>query len=291
MVARIDRDAAAEVDHGAIDQLHRLGIELHDVLRRLHRGAEGRELADAEHLARLDRRRLQFERGGEGERAFRAHQQPRQIVPSGGAGGRRQRVDVVAADAAKLLRETARRSPPPPRAPSARSRWISSAMPAGTSAPRLSRQQTETVLRAIRQDRVDRPHVVRHQPVADRLRAAGVVARHAADGAARVRRGIDREEQAVLRAAPSFRCPSTRPGSTSAVRASGSTCSTRRRCFEQSMTSARFTVWPHWLVPPPRGSTGTPSSRAIASAAATSSIASRHDHADRLDLIDRASVA
>ena len=35
-----DRDAAAEVDHGAIDQFHRLGVQLHDVLRRLH-GAGG----------------------------------------------------------------------------------------------------------------------------------------------------------------------------------------------------------------------------------------------------------
>jgi hypothetical protein len=41
-----------------------------------------------------------------------------------------------------------------------------------------------------------------------------------------------------------------------------------------SITSARFTVWPHWLVPPPRGSTGTPSSRAVDSAAATSPISS-----------------
>ena len=45
----------------------------------------------------------QFERGGERQRALRPHQQPRQVVASGGARGRRQRVDVVAADAAKLL--------------------------------------------------------------------------------------------------------------------------------------------------------------------------------------------
>ena len=32
------------------------------------------------------------------------------------------------------------------------------------------------------------------------------------------------------------------------------------------MTSATPVVWPHWLVPPPRASTGTPRSRAIASA-------------------------
>ena len=42
-----DRDAAAEVDHRAIDQLHRFGIERNQMLRRLHRGAKRRELADA----------------------------------------------------------------------------------------------------------------------------------------------------------------------------------------------------------------------------------------------------
>ena len=45
--------------------------------------------------------------------------------------------------------------------------------------------------------------------------------------------------------------PSTMPGSTRRRRASASTCSTRRRYFEQSITSARLTVCPHWLVPPP----------------------------------------
>ena len=100
-----DRDAAAEIDHRAIDQFHRLGIELHDMLRRLHRVAECRELADAEQLARLDRLQRQFERGGEGERAFRTHQQPRQVLLPGEARDRRQHVDVVAADAAKLRGE------------------------------------------------------------------------------------------------------------------------------------------------------------------------------------------
>ena len=84
-----------------------------------------------------------------------------------------------------------------------------------------------------------------------------------------------------------FSCASTSPGSTSAVRAAGSTCSTRLRYLAQSITSARFTVWPHWLVPPPRGSTGTPCSRAIASVAAHVVDGSRHDDADRLDLVDR----
>ena len=67
-----------------------------------------------------------------------------------------------------------------------------------------------------------------------------------------------------------LRCWSTMPGSTVAVCASTSMSSTRRRCLEQSSTTARFTVCPHWLVPPPRASTGTPCSRATASVAARS---------------------
>src|SRR5579875_3708214 len=56
----------------------------------------------------------------------------------------------------------------------------------------------------------------------------------------------------------------TSPGSTSAVPAAASIARMRRRCLLQSMTSARLTVWPHWLVPPPRASTGTPCAGAIA---------------------------
>ncbi len=68
-----------------------------------------------------------------------------------------------------------------------------------------------------------------------------------------------------------FSAPSVTPGSTSTEPAATSISSTRRKYLEQSITSARFTVWPHWLVPPPRASTGMPASRAIAMAAATSS--------------------
>ncbi len=61
------------------------------------------------------------------------------------------------------------------------------------------------------------------------------------------------------------------PGSTVAVPACGSTCSTLRKCLVLSTTSAAPVVWPHWLVPPPRGSTGTCISRATARAVAMSS--------------------
>jgi hypothetical protein len=45
----------------------------------------------------------------------------------------------------------------------------------------------------------------------------------------------------------------------------------RFRWREQSSTSPVLIVWPFCDVPPPRGVTATPSSRAIAIAAATSS--------------------
>ena len=151
----------------------------------------------------------------------------------------------------------------------------------------IVRHRAETMPRAVGQDRVDRPHVVRHQAITDRLRAAGVVARHAADGAARMGRGIDREEQPV----PAQRGVQVRRARGRArpapCAAAGSTCSTRRRCFEQSITSARFTVWPHWLVPPPRGSTGMPCLARDRQRGGDVVDGLRHDHAERLDLVDR----
>ena len=60
------------------------------------------------------------------------------------------------------------------------------------------------------------------------------------------------------------------PGSTTQLRLSTSSDTIDRRYLEQSTTSARPTAWPHCDVPPPRGSTGTPCSRAIAIAASMS---------------------
>ena len=50
---------------------------------------------------------------------------------------------------------------------------------------------------AVGQDRLDRPHIVAHGAVADRARAAAVVARHAAERRPVGGRDVDREEQAV----------------------------------------------------------------------------------------------
>ena len=94
------RVVARQLDHRAIDQLDRGRAELDDVLRRIHRLVEGREMADAEHPVRRDRLQVQFDLAEKGERAFRADQQMRHVVA-----GVVDHVDVVAADPAQQLRE------------------------------------------------------------------------------------------------------------------------------------------------------------------------------------------
>ena len=110
---------------------------------------------------------------------------------------RPQRVDVVAADAAQQLGETrrylvglalAQRPHPPHQCLIARR----SADPF-----EVRRRFREAHPLAVGQHGVDGADIVDHVAVADRPRAAAVVARHAADGGARSRRWIDREEQAV----------------------------------------------------------------------------------------------
>ncbi|CKY83135.1 Uncharacterised protein [Mycobacterium tuberculosis] len=61
------------------------------------------------------------------------------------------------------------------------------------------------------------------------------------------------------------------PGSTTQVRFSTSREMILFRYFEVSSTMPLLTVWPHCEVPPPRGVTMRPSSRAIAIARSASS--------------------
>jgi hypothetical protein len=68
-----------------------------------------------------------------------------------------------------------------------------------------------------------------------------------------------------------FSSSSTMPGSTTQVRASGSTDSRRWQYFVQSMTTAVLVHWPPRLVPPPRDSTGAWCRAHTASAAAPAS--------------------
>ena len=97
------RDLAAKRQHGAIDQFHRDGTKLHQMLGGIHRLVEAAEMADAEHLVADHRPQLQFDPGGEGERPFRSHQQMRHVV---GGVARHQRIEIVAADAALHFRKS-----------------------------------------------------------------------------------------------------------------------------------------------------------------------------------------
>ena len=72
-------DVARQLDQRAIDHLDGHGAQLDDVLRRLHRLAEGGEVADAERLVLRQRRKLQLDAPRDGERPFRAAQQGGEI--------------------------------------------------------------------------------------------------------------------------------------------------------------------------------------------------------------------
>jgi hypothetical protein len=65
----------------------------------------------------------------------------------------------------------------------------------GRVGPKVVRDGAKTVAGAVSQDGIDGTHVIGHQPVTDRLRSAGIVPGHAANGAAGMCRGIHREEQ------------------------------------------------------------------------------------------------
>ena len=69
-----------------------------------------------------------------------------------------------------------------------------------------------------------------------------------------------------------FKSSSTMPGSTTQRRPGTSSSTMRFRFFEQSTINESFTACPHCDVPPPRASTLTPSSRAMAMARLAASI-------------------
>ena len=71
------------------------------------------------------------------------------------------------------------------------------------------------------------------------------------------------------------------PGSTRAVRASGSMSMTWCRWREKSMQTATLQPWPARLVPPPRATIGASCSRQMRTASTTSSPDARIDDADR----------
>ena len=64
------RVVARQLDHRAVDQLDRRRAQLDDVLGRVHRLVEAREMADAEDPVRRDRLEVELDLGEEGEGAF-----------------------------------------------------------------------------------------------------------------------------------------------------------------------------------------------------------------------------
>ena len=102
MIGLEHRDLAPQRQHGAVDQFHRDRAQFHQMLGRIHRLVKTAEMADAQHLVADHRPQLQFDLRGEGQRAFRSHQQMRQIVRRI---ARHQRVEIVAADPALHFRE------------------------------------------------------------------------------------------------------------------------------------------------------------------------------------------
>jgi len=88
-------DLAREAEHGAIDELDRDRPKLDDVLRHVHRPVEAAEMAGADRALADERRKLELDRGGKGERALGADQDMREIEV---VAARRERIEIVAAD-------------------------------------------------------------------------------------------------------------------------------------------------------------------------------------------------
>ena len=169
--------------------------ELDDVLGRVHRRMEAAEMAGTDCAPAEQRRQLQLDPGGEAERAFRAHQDVREIeVVAAG----HERVEVVAADTAQHFREARLDLVGLARADRAAGRAQAAAAASRRAGRRVpARTGPKCAARAVRQHHVDRHTLSTRVAVAQRARAAGIVADHAADGGARGGRDVDREPQAV----------------------------------------------------------------------------------------------
>ena len=192
----IDRDGTPQIDHGAIHQLHRFRHQGNKMLRCFHRLAEARELANAQNLARLDRPQLQIQRRRKGQSALRPHQQPRQATAPRRPRRRCQRFNIIAAHAAELFGEAGSDFLSLPRTKRAQALdQISNA--ARHLSAQIIRQIAKAEPRPIRQQRINRQHIIGHQSVADGFGPAGIIRRHAANGAALPGGRVHRIENAL----------------------------------------------------------------------------------------------
>ena len=165
-----------------------IGPELDDVLRRRHRFVETAEMAGADGAAAEQRRKFQFDRGREGQRAFGADQQMREIDRRSCRGRwrrdcSRRRGAALSGNAVRSRRLRARR-------------WRKIAHQLRRRIGPWRRPPAEMRVRAVGENGIDRDHVLARIAVTQRARAAGIVADHAADGGARGGRDVDRKPQA-----------------------------------------------------------------------------------------------
>ena len=179
------------------------------MLGRVHAFVEGREMAHAQHLVLGKGLQIQVQFGRKGEGAFRADQKMRQVGVGllavqrrlgPGALGRaagHQGIDVVAADPAHQVGEGL--ADVVALAPADIQKLGDHVLLRGVQLGRglVVRHFAEAHGAAVHGYGVDGAHVVAHGAVDDGARAAGVVARHAAQGGARRGRDVDGKPQAV----------------------------------------------------------------------------------------------
>ena len=176
-------DVAGEVEHGAVHQLDRGGIQAHDVPGCHHRPPKRRKVADPEHPVGRDRLKTQLQPGEGREGTLRPDQQGGEVVT-----GRVYRIEIVSADAAEQLGKSPVDGVPVARgdAPNPREEVREGGGDGFRSGRRLRlripRDRPEPPGRAVGQQRLDRVHVVDHVPVADRACPAAIVAGHAPEG-------------------------------------------------------------------------------------------------------------
>ena len=242
------------------------GFELDDVLRRVHRLVEGREVHDAQRLVPAAAARacsvsarvsasvpsLPTSRCARLTRAVGACRAARS------AGGRcrgcsRRRGAAPSGQRARSRRARRRRAPRTLVGDRAHA-------PAACPRPHRTEARRAAVGQASRRCRARCAPCCRS---AMRARAAGVVARHAAERGLRRGRDVDRDTRGRAASASALSWSSTTPGcDRDRAARSASKSTTSRRCLRESMTSAAPTVWPHCAVPAPRGRIGTPQRRA-----------------------------
>ncbi len=192
------RDVAAEANHRLVHEFDRDGLQRDEMLGRVHRFVEGAEMANAERTPPQHGPEPDLDGLEEGERAFRPDEDVREVVA---ALGGHQRVKIIAAHAplhlgkargdlvrfARAERQQVREQLP--------FRCVARLRLTGGDGP-------EADIRAVRENGVDRKHIVARRAEAQRAPAAGIVRSHAADGGAARRGDIDREPKPVRLQAP-----------------------------------------------------------------------------------------